>query len=203
MAGELLLRADFAACRCGCGYPPPIAKRTQTSRGIYQGERQVAIKAHGGRISGQKKHREAIQSHPVVPSRGLCQCGCGQPTAIARKTDLIHDEFAGQPQRFRKGHWAKWNAKQLAMRKPQNRQMCLTCFEPRPLLAFLDGTPVCVVCVARQRKVAEIDRRLNQDDQQRAKYRHERAIKARQAQRRQPTDEQKQRLASLFTRNRT
>lgn len=35
---------------------------------------------------------------------GLCQCGCGQPTKIARQTEHKHGWVKGQPRRFVRGH---------------------------------------------------------------------------------------------------
>lgn len=38
------------------------------------------------------------------PPPGLCECGCGQPTKIARATDPRWESITGMPQRFIKGH---------------------------------------------------------------------------------------------------
>lgn len=35
---------------------------------------------------------------------GLCHCGCGQRTRIARNTDRKHGWVAGQPRRYLRGH---------------------------------------------------------------------------------------------------
>lgn len=35
---------------------------------------------------------------------GLCQCGCGQPTTIAPKTNRAYGDVKGTPRRYRKGH---------------------------------------------------------------------------------------------------
>ncbi len=35
---------------------------------------------------------------------GLCQCGCGERTRIARQTDHKHGWVKGQPRRFLRGH---------------------------------------------------------------------------------------------------
>jgi hypothetical protein len=34
----------------------------------------------------------------------LCECGCGQPTRIAKENDPRYGRVKGQPQRFLKGH---------------------------------------------------------------------------------------------------
>lgn len=40
-------------------------------------------------------------------SRGLCQCGCGQPTPIAPRTDTRKGWSKGQPMRFVAGHGSR------------------------------------------------------------------------------------------------
>jgi hypothetical protein len=42
---------------------------------------------------------------PPNPS-GLCMCGCGQPTTIAKITNRKHGRLAGHPTRFLVGHQA-------------------------------------------------------------------------------------------------
>lgn len=39
-----------------------------------------------------------------MSSLGLCECGCGEPTAIAQKTNRRDGDVAGQPRRFRPYH---------------------------------------------------------------------------------------------------
>ena len=36
--------------------------------------------------------------------RKLCECGCGEPVAIAKRTDRAHGQVKGQPKRFVHGH---------------------------------------------------------------------------------------------------
>lgn len=38
------------------------------------------------------------------PSPKLCECGCGQPAPIAKKTSARQGHVQGQPTRFRRGH---------------------------------------------------------------------------------------------------
>ena len=40
---------------------------------------------------------------PPNPS-GLCMCGCGQPTRIARQTDVREGTVRGHPRRYLSGH---------------------------------------------------------------------------------------------------
>ncbi len=39
-----------------------------------------------------------------VSSTGLCQCGCGEPTSIATKSDRRKGHIAGQRHFFKRGH---------------------------------------------------------------------------------------------------
>lgn len=43
-----------------------------------------------------------VHETPTTP--GLCECGCGNPTRIARWSDPRHGHVKGQPVRFLKGH---------------------------------------------------------------------------------------------------
>lgn len=45
---------------------------------------------------------EQRQNPPARP--GLCGCGCGQRTLIAKETDARYGRIKGQPQRFIHGH---------------------------------------------------------------------------------------------------
>lgn len=40
----------------------------------------------------------------LTPALKLCECGCGQPTRIAKYSDPRHGHVKGQPVRFLKGH---------------------------------------------------------------------------------------------------
>jgi hypothetical protein len=44
---------------------------------------------------------------PEVPAAKLCECGCGQPTGMATKTDRQAGLVKGQPVRYRPGHWMR------------------------------------------------------------------------------------------------
>lgn len=44
-----------------------------------------------------------MQSHPTIPI-GLCQCGCGTLTGLARRTDRRRSLIEGEPLRFVLGH---------------------------------------------------------------------------------------------------
>jgi hypothetical protein len=159
MGTDLLLRRDFALCACGCARTPPLAKRTYTGKGYRKGEPIKFARGHHGHA---KKPSYAAQRAALAGDRsGYCLCGCGLPTAISTRTSSKRQEFMGFPLRFRQGHWKRWDAKQRAMRKPQQRQLCTSCYQDHPSIAFVANASVCIVCVARaarQNKMGQADR---------------------------------------------
>lgn len=48
---------------------------------------------------------------------GLCQCGCGNPAPIARKTSKAEGAVKGQPRRFIKGHHTRLTMTGVPKRK--------------------------------------------------------------------------------------
>ena len=196
----LLLRRDYAACRCGCGQTPPLATRTYSSRGVVKGQPVLIVPGHQGRITGRLNTIRARQAVAYLADDtdrypcgyGFCSCGCGERTNLARRTTTATQEFVGQPQRFLPGHqarvrWRRYRQDQI-MRQPQGRRMCVVCYEDRPMLAFLDTSSVCVCCIARQRKVAEVDHRLLAAEVEAKKRNKLRAQRAQQASMRNGTN---------------
>jgi hypothetical protein len=84
-------------------------------------------------------------SAPVLvrPARGICECGCGQPTTIAPKTSRRDGRIAGEPARFVAGHNASAAAAARARTAKQRQdppakaapgvQRCKCC--PYPLVS--------------------------------------------------------------------
>lgn len=62
----------------------------------------------------------------------LCECGCGQPTAISKYGDKLRSILPGAPRRFIKGHHArglnhpKWNGG-----KQKHSAGCIVIYKPR------------------------------------------------------------------------
>ncbi len=44
---------------------------------------------------------------PDFGRSGICECGCGLPTTIAKGTDLARGDVKGQPHRYRVGHGSR------------------------------------------------------------------------------------------------
>jgi hypothetical protein len=64
----------------------------------------------------------------------LCECGCGQPAAIAGSTDRGRGYIKGQPTRFARGHRGGSRGSRQPTRA--GHKVCLECGEEKPLDAF-------------------------------------------------------------------
>lgn len=62
----------------------------------------------------------------------LCECGCGQPTRIARWFDIRHGAVPGKPMRFIKGHSKRVDPSRMTEPNPGGLCMC-GCGEPAPI----------------------------------------------------------------------
>lgn len=93
-------------CQCGCGQEIP-------PRPYHKRYKPKYIQSHFLRISQERRTERIRQvkmagrTKPpadwVVPS-GICECGCSQPTAIAKVTNRKRDQYAGYPMRYVRGH---------------------------------------------------------------------------------------------------
>src|SRR5919106_3186072 len=64
----------------------------------------------------------------------LCECGCGQPAAIAKSSDRNRGYFKGQPTRFAKGHRPGRRAARPASRP--GFKVCVNCDAEKPVADF-------------------------------------------------------------------
>jgi hypothetical protein len=76
-------------CGCGCG------EEVTPGRGYRQG--------HAGRVAWK---RGPVHPHDPNPS-GLCLCGCGGETAIAKRTNARSAMYRGRHARFLPGHGSR------------------------------------------------------------------------------------------------
>lgn len=88
-------------CQCGCGQKTTIAPKTCTRDGYIKGEPRAFIKGHSTRL------RYAHLLSPNFNPSGLCQCGCGQKTAVPTKTDRQLARYKGEPARYIQGHHSR------------------------------------------------------------------------------------------------
>ena len=68
---------------------------------------------------------------------GLCQCGCGKPTPIAKVTNRTRGWIKGEPIRFCHGHSAHINQHQITQVNPETREA--TCRRCGPTWVYRDG----------------------------------------------------------------
>lgn len=125
-------------CECGCGRPTSIAKVTDSARGWVAGQPVRFIRGHAAKLkAAEAAARRALEPPPGVK---LCECGCGEPTPLAKWNNLARSHVAGQPVRFLQGHYARFEAAQRAEREAVAAQaparLCgCGCGKPTPLAA--------------------------------------------------------------------
>ena len=93
-------------CQCGCGevIPPKTSHRKRAP--MYIQAHYLKMGAHP-RIQRMKeeqaKRRVAPPPDWPIPT-GICECGCGEPTKVARLSKPDRGQYSGYPLRFVNGH---------------------------------------------------------------------------------------------------
>jgi hypothetical protein len=95
----LCMTNDIAYCECQCGEVIPPRKRPAKPQRFINGH-QGRRNNLGVRLAGQRPY---VPRPEEIPS-GICECGCGGETAIAKHTTRATGRFAGYPARFIQGH---------------------------------------------------------------------------------------------------
>lgn len=89
-----------------------------------------------------------VAVHGLVAPYGECQCGCGQPAPVARKTTNSKGRRKGYPVRFIRGH----NARPFDS-APDGFKTCTRCGKVKPLSEFYSGgSKVASCCIACNRE---------------------------------------------------
>ena len=88
-------------CTCGCGQLLPPRSKKNPNRGAD------FIKGHWSRTAAYREMKQRSKAEPPpdwkVPS-GVCECGCGASTSIAKTSNLQRDQYAGYPLRYLQHH---------------------------------------------------------------------------------------------------
>ncbi len=96
---ELPEPIPLGLCGCGCGQATNIAPQSNKKMGYVRGQPYRFCLGH--RIQSGYVRRSHF---PMEARSGLCECGCGEQTPIARKSSARLRTVAGQPYRFVRGH---------------------------------------------------------------------------------------------------
>lgn len=88
-------------CECGCGEPAPIASKTDSSTNRVEGQPMRFVTGHNTRVRQPRPPR--LQGEGCNPG-GLCECGCGEKTPLARYSCTRDGYIKGTPVRFVPGH---------------------------------------------------------------------------------------------------
>lgn len=95
----------YGKCQCGCDANAPISVHTFKHLGHRKGHPTRFILGHQN-TSRQLHGAYApwVQAHGLSQPYGMCQCGCGGSTRIAKDSRLAKGEIKGHPVRFCRGH---------------------------------------------------------------------------------------------------
>lgn len=113
----------YGYCHCGCGEKTNICTHTNTKRGATKGEPVRYISGHNqrgkagywrgktgkdapffGHYPKPKPPKEITYKYGDTVPSGICQCGCGLKTTIARSSNPGRGQIKGLPYRYCRGH---------------------------------------------------------------------------------------------------
>jgi hypothetical protein len=94
--------APYGLCRCGCGERTPIATYTNRDKGYARGRPTALLRGHANRLKHQLEAETLTEPNPS----GLCMCGCGQRTPLARQTSTSQGWVRSKPLPFLPNHFS-------------------------------------------------------------------------------------------------
>lgn len=100
----------YGYCWCGCGQQTTIPHKTSHLVGRIKDEPIRYVRGHSQRQDGPstaQEHQELWERESPGTPYGLCRCGCGLRSPIARKTSSSEGALKGCPRRFIQGHQAR------------------------------------------------------------------------------------------------
>lgn len=92
-------------CQCGCGQSAPIATQNHVKRGYIKGQPMAFVKGHQ-HIGRPSPLRINLPENTTV----YCECGCGELTPMATKTNRAAEIKRGVPLRFIPEHRGRTQA---------------------------------------------------------------------------------------------
>lgn len=87
-------------CMCGCGEPAPLARWNRATKGEIAGKPLRYIPGHKSRVQTAEARKDIAPPNPP----GLCMCGCGRPTPIAKQSHRAMGNVKGEHVRYLPGH---------------------------------------------------------------------------------------------------
>lgn len=147
----------YGLCWCGCGEQTAPMKTDVPSKGYVAGEPKPFISGHQARVKGQARRSKLEPPNP----NGLCFCGCGQKTPIAKQTKSSAGWVQGHPVPYVPQHHNR------ALRVPEEDELCARyeAGEAQTALANAFGISDSSVTRIVRRRGIEARYRLPLDDQ--------------------------------------
>lgn len=112
-------------CQCGCGEVIPPKPHHRYSPPTY-------LAGHFQKVRGEAFRQALVRGNVTkrkppppdwVPPSGLCECGCGATTPLARMTIIKQGQYKGFPMRFVHGHNVRVIAKAKTRDAMQRRRV--------------------------------------------------------------------------------
>ena len=89
-------------CECGCGEQLQRTKTTNSRLSLYEGSYPRFKTGHSIRLHNPIPR--LVVPDEIRNRSGLCECGCGKDTGIAKNTNPKAAYYSGYPYRFIPGH---------------------------------------------------------------------------------------------------
>lgn len=112
-------------CQCGCGevIPPKPSHRYAPPRFIPGHFQRVRGEAFRQALLVGNAKRRLSPPRGWIPPSGLCECGCGGATPLARTTVVALGQYKGYPMRFLHGHNMRLVVKEKTRKAMERRRI--------------------------------------------------------------------------------
>jgi DNA invertase Pin-like site-specific DNA recombinase len=93
----------YGLCWCGCGKATSISTRTDRANGYACGRPFAYVRGHATALKRGIETEDLPEPNPS----GLCMCGCGQKTSLAKQTNTQAGWVRGKPLQFLPNHFPR------------------------------------------------------------------------------------------------
>jgi transcriptional regulator with XRE-family HTH domain len=90
----------YGTCWCGCGNETPVAKTHNRKQGYFKGAPVRFVPGHAAKARHATRRAALGEPNPS----GLCMCGCGQKTALAKQSHTEMGWVKDKPIQYISGH---------------------------------------------------------------------------------------------------